>query len=155
MYLNSLFPAHCNPITTFPCRAVAKSWVLSCLMFPSGELCFPAVTDLSSPKCPSISSVQKRFPPHLSWFIPRHNPSLQFLQKNKSPPWSWCLYIVTMLFLTVLLFSECFPPHCSCKCGPSCNDAAHRKTPFSCDLRQPLELIPGKSFLSFLSYAFL
>lgn len=124
-------------------------------MFPSGELCFPAVTDLSSPKCPSISSVQKRFPPHLSWFIPRHNPSLQFLQKNKSPPWSWCLYIVTMLFLTVLLFSECFPPHCSCKCGPSCNDAAHRKTPFSCDLRQPLELIPGKSFLSFLSYAFL
>lgn len=60
-----------------------------------------------------------------------------------------------MLFLAVLLCSECFPPRCSCKCGPSCNDAAHRKTPFSCDLRQPLELIPGKPFLAFLSYAFL
>lgn len=147
--------SHCIPITTFPCHAVAKSLVPSCLMFPSGQLCFPAVTDPSSPKCLSISSMQRCFPSQLSQFIPRNNPSLQFLQKNRSPPWSWCLYILTMLFLTVLLCSECFPPHCSCKCGPSCNDAALRKTPFSCDLRQPLELIPGKPFLAFLSYAFL
>lgn len=109
--------SHCIPISTFPCHAVAKSWVLSCLMFPSGQLCFPAVTDPSSPKCPSISSMQRHFPPQLSQFIHRNNPSLQFLQKNKSPPWSWCLYIVTMLFLTVLLCSECFPPHCSVNVG--------------------------------------
>lgn len=57
--------------------------------------------------------------------------------------------------LSRTLCSECFPPCCSCKCGPRCNDAAHRKTPFSCGLRQPLELIPGKPSLAFLSYAFL
>lgn len=53
------------------------------------------------------------------------------------------------------LCSECFPTCCSCKCGPSHNDAAHGKTPFSCGLRQPLELIPGKLSLAFLRYAFL
>lgn len=72
-----------------------------------------------------------------------------------NPSWCWCFRILTVLFLEVLPCSECFPPHCSRKCGPSCNDAAHRKTPFSCDLRQPLELIPGKLLLALLSYSFL
>lgn len=70
-------------------------------------------------------------------------------------PLPWCLYILTVLLLMVLLCSECFSPHYSYKCGPSCNDTAHRKTSFSCDCRQPLKLIPRKMFLSFLSYAFL
>lgn len=149
MYLNYLLPA----LTLHSYYHLP----LSCCDQVLGPL-LPNI-DCHRPFQPQMSlhfqHAERRFPPQLSQFIPRSNQSLQFLQKNKSPPWSWCLYIVTMLFLTVLLCSECFPPHCSCKCGPSCNDAAHRKTPFFCDLRQPLELIPGKSFLAFLSYAFL
>ena len=157
MYLNYLLPAltlHSYYHLPLSCCGQILGPLLPNVSFWH-LLCFPAVIDPSSPKYPSVSSMQRCFPPQLRQFIPRNNPSLQFLQKNKSPPWSWCLCIITMLFLTVLLCSECFPPHCSCKCGPSCNDAAHRKTHFSCDLRQPLELIPGKSFLAFLSYAFL
>lgn len=153
IFLNYLLPAlplhsyYCLPM---PCRSQVLGSLLPRVSFcpallsschehfhPQPSLCFRHTEILSST---AVS-------------VYNHEQSMSSFSAEDALP--WCLYILTVLLLMVLLFSVCFSPHYSYKCGPSCNDAAHRKTPFSCDRRQPLELIPGKMFLSFLSYAFL
>lgn len=76
--------SYCIPITTSPCHAVAKSWVLSCLVFPSVQLRFPAATNTSTPNLPSVSSTQRCFPPQLCQSTTMNNPCPHFLHESKS-----------------------------------------------------------------------